>query len=159
MEAELFKQEAPNTVANFLSYVENGFYENTLFHRVMVNFVIQGGGLNPGLYQKKSDKPIQNEATNGLKKRKIHLVHGAPAGPTLGNQSVFINMADNDFLDYTGGDNFGYCVFGRLNEGANIAIAISEAPTEDRAGFQNVPTHDIVIETVELLSVEKGQEP
>ena len=73
MEAELFKQEAPNTVANFLSYVENGFYENTLFHRVMVNFVIQGGGLNPGLYQKKSDKPIQNEATNGLKNEKFTL--------------------------------------------------------------------------------------
>lgn len=159
MEAELFPQEAPNTVANFLSYVKSGFYENTLFHRVMVNFVIQGGGLNPGLYQKKSDKPIQNEATNGLKNEKFTLSMARLPDPHSATSQFFINMTDNGFLDYAGEDNFGYCVFGRLNEGANIALAISEAPTEDRAGFQNVPTHDIVIETVELLSVEKGQEP
>ena len=105
MEAELFKQEAPNTVANFLSYVENGFYENTLFHRVMVNFVIQGGGLNPGLYQKKSDKPIQNEATNGLKNEKFTLSMARLPDPHSATSQFFINMADNDFLDYTGGDN------------------------------------------------------
>ena len=125
----------------------------------MVNFVIQGGGLNPGLYQKKSDKPIQNEATNGLKNENSPCPWRACRTHTRQPVSFLSTWPTTIFLDYTGGDNFGYCVFGRLNEGANIAIAISEAPTEDRAGFQNVPTHDIVIETVELLSVEKGQEP
>ena len=158
MEAELFKQEAPNTVANFLSYVENGFYENTLFLSRNGQFC-DSRRRSKSRFVSKKERQADTKPTNGLKNEKFTLSMARLPDPHSATSQFFINMADNDFLDYTGGDNFGYCVFGRLNEGANIAIAISEAPTEDRAGFQNVPTHDIVIETVELLSVEKGQEP
>lgn len=151
MVAELYPDKAPATVANFLRYAQSGFYDNTLFHRVIPNFMIQGGGLEPGMYMKPNEAPIQNEAANGLKNEKFTLAMARTPDPHSATSQFFINVADNAFLDYTAptDEDFGYCVFGKLSEGMEIAMRISEVATETRTQYQDVPANDVIIETIE----------
>lgn len=156
MKAELFDDKAPQTVENFLKYVNNGFFNSTLFHRVIKGFMIQGGGLEAGMYLKVCDSPINNEASNGIKNEKFTLAMARTPDPHSATAQFFINVADNDFLDFTAptDEAFGYCVFGQLIEGIDIAVRISELPTESRSGYQDVPEQDVIIEAIELAIEE-----
>ncbi|MGI9297921.1 MAG: peptidylprolyl isomerase [Gammaproteobacteria bacterium] len=151
MTLELDAEKAPATAANFLRYVRAGFYTNTLFHRVISNFMIQGGGLERGMYLKPTEEALQNEAANGLKNKKFTVAMARLPTPHSATSQFFINVADNDFLDYTAPteEGFGYCVFGRVTEGADVAAAISEVKTGDRSGYKDVPEQDVVIESAE----------
>ena len=157
MIAELRPDLAPLTVANFLQYVRDNFYAGTLFHRVVAGFVIQGGGLGRGMYMKATRDPVDNEAANGLKNERFSLAMARLPTPHSATSQFFINLADNDFLDHTAptDEGFGYCVFGKLVDGMDVAVAIGAAPTEDRSNYQNVPAQDILIESVEVV----GEEP
>lgn len=158
MVLELDAEKAPLTVDNFLRYVREGFYDGTLFHRVIPNFMIQGGGLERGMHQKPAGEPVENEAANGLKNVKWTVAMARLPAPHSASSQFFINTADNDFLDYTAPteDGFGYCVFGRLVEGEEVAAAIAEVNTCERSGYKDVPEQDVVIESA---AVEDGEEP
>lgn len=158
MVAELYPEQAPATVANFMRYVEEGFYNNTLFHRVIPNFMIQGGGLEVGMHLKATGTAIKNEAANGLKNEKFTLAMARTPDPHSATSQFFINVADNAFLDYQEptDSGFGYCVFGRLIQGVDVALRISEVPTEERFSYQDVPVNDVIIETIE--EVKEGEE-
>ncbi|MCH9757671.1 MAG: peptidylprolyl isomerase [Proteobacteria bacterium] len=153
MVAEIQQDKAPATAANFMRYVQNGTYNNTLFHRVIQNFMVQGGGLEPGMYSKSNEAPIPNEAANGLKNEKFTLAMARTPDPHSATNQFFINVADNKFLDYTAptDEGFGYCVFGKLTEGMDIATRISEVPTEERFNYQDVPSQDVIIEAIEMI--------
>ena len=153
MVAQMLPDKAPKTVANFLAYVQRGFYAGTLFHRVIKGFMIQGGGLKAGMYSKATNEPIPNEAINGLQNKRFTLAMARTPDPHSATSQFFINMADNHFLDYTAPteDGFGYCVFGRLLEGLDVAMAISELATESRAGYKDVPVQNVTIETIEEI--------
>lgn len=160
MTAELFAEQAPATVANFLRYAAAGFYNNTLFHRVIPNFMIQGGGLEPGMYIKATEAPLENEAANGLKNEKFTLAMARTPDPNSATSQFFINIADNAFLDYSAPtpEGFGYCVFGRLVEGVDVALRIGDVQTEERAGYQDVPSNDVIIESVEEVTEDSRAE-
>lgn len=158
---ELHPDKAPATVANFVNYVKSGFYDGTLFHRVIANFMIQGGGLERGMYLKNpGGDHIQNEAANGLKNKKFTVAMARLPDPHSANCQFFINVADNDFLDYTAptDEGFGYCVFGRVAEGAEAVLAISEVKTCDRSNYKDVPEQDVVIESAEMEEEEAGED-
>ena len=150
--AELYPDKAPMTVANFLQYVKKGFYDNTLFHRTIPNFMIQGGGLERGMYLKATDEPIQNEAANGMKNKKFTLAMARLPAPHSASSQFFVNVADNNFLDYKAptDEEFGYCVFGKVIGGAEVVTTISDVKTGERSGYGDVPELDVVIETVEI---------
>lgn len=158
MFAELYPEQAPKTVESFLGYVRRGFYDNTLVHRVIRNFMIQGGGLEVGMYLKTTEPPIENEAANGLKNEKYSLAMARTPAPDSATSQFFINVADNASLDFTEPteSGFGYCVFGRLTEGADVALKISEATTGERAGYQDVPVQDVIIETITEMSADES---
>jgi peptidyl-prolyl cis-trans isomerase B (cyclophilin B) len=147
---ELDAEKAPKTVANFVAYVEAGHYNNTVFHRVIDGFMIQGGGFEPGMKQKATREPVENEAKNGLKN-----VHGSVAmartsDPHSASAQFFINVGDNGFLDYPGQDGWGYCVFGKVVEGLDVVEKIKNVKT-GRSGFhQDVPVEDVLIERAEV---------
>jgi peptidyl-prolyl cis-trans isomerase B (cyclophilin B) len=148
---QLDAEKAPNTVENFLEYVNSGFYNGTIFHRVMDNFMIQGGGFEPGMTQKKTNAPIKNEAANGLK-NDIYTVAMARTGdPHSATAQFFINVKNNDFLNYPGQDGWGYCVFGKVVEGKEVVDAIRQVKTGNRSGFQNVPLEDVIITSAEVV--------
>lgn len=154
MTAELNPEKAPMTVANFLRYVDRGFYNDTIFHRVIADFMIQGGGLMRGLAEKKKDEaPIQNEAANGLRNVKHTLAMARLPEPHSATGQFFINTADNPFLDYTAptSEGFGYCVFGRLIDGGEVADEINRIDTESRGGYDDVPVRDVVLELAERV--------
>ena len=153
MVLELDAEKAPMTVANFLRYVKSGFYDNTLFHRTIPNFMIQGGGLERGMYLKTTEDPIQNEAANGLKNTRFTVAMARLPAPHSASSQFFINVADNDFLDYTSPteEGFGYCVFGRVIEGADVVVSISEVKTGERSNYKDVPEQDVVIESAECV--------
>ena len=159
MIAELYAEQTPITVDNFLRYTRAGFYNNTLFHRVISNFMIQGGGLEHGMYSKATESPIQNEATNGLKNEKFTLAMARTPDPHSATSQFFINIADNFFLDHvsSAADKFGYCVFGRVTEGIDVALKISEVATEERSGYQDVPVQDVLIEVIEEVQNEPDE--
>jgi len=148
---QLDAEKAPNTVRNFLDYVNSGFYSNTLFHRVIDNFMIQGGGFEPGMKQKPVKAPIQNEAANGLKNDKYTIAMARTSDPNSATAQFFINVKDNDFLNYPGQDGWGYCVFGKVVEGMEVVDAIRKVKTGDRFGFQNVPLEDVIITKAEVV--------
>ncbi len=150
---ELFPDKAPNSVENFLTYVRAGFYEGTLFHRVISNFVVQGGGFGPDMEQKATYQPIENEAKNGLRNERGTIALARTSDPHSATSQFFINLADNDFLNYTSStpDGWGYCVFGRVAEGMRVVESISGVPTGSRHGFADVPLTDVVIENVEIV--------
>ena len=159
MTAELRPDLAPLTVANFLQYARDGFYDGTLFHRVIPGFVIQGGGLGRGMYMKATRDPVQNEAANGLKNERFTLAMARLPTAHSATSQFFINLADNQSLNHSAptDDGFGYCVFGKLTDGTDVATAIGAAQTESRSNYQDVPAQDIVIEAVEVAG--EGGEP
>jgi len=148
---QLDDEKAPNTVKNFLEYVNSGFYSNTIFHRVIGNFMIQGGGFEPGMKQKKTNAPIKNEAENGLKNDKYTVAMARTGDPHSATAQFFINVKDNGFLNYPGQDGWGYCVFGKVVEGTDVVDAIRNVKTGNRMGFQDVPLEDVVITKAEVV--------
>jgi peptidyl-prolyl cis-trans isomerase B (cyclophilin B) len=146
---QLDAEKAPNTVKNFLDYVNAGFYENTLFHRVIDGFMIQGGGFEPGLKQKAVNAPIQNEAANGLKNDKYTIAMARTSDPHSATAQFFINVTDNSFLNYTAANSqgYGYCVFGKVIEGMDVVDAIRKVKT----GSQDVPREDVIITKAEVI--------
>ena len=147
---ELDAAAAPKTVANILSYVDEGFYAGTLFHRVIPGFMIQGGGLTPDMANKPNHAPIENEAANGLKNDRGTLAMARTSIPHSATSQFFINLKDNDFLNFSSPSpqGFGYCVFGKVVEGMDVVDAISKQPTGNRAGHGDVPREDILIDSV-----------
>jgi len=144
---ELDSEHAPKTAENFLQYVRSGHYDNTLFHRVINGFMIQGGGFEPGMRQKPTSAPIQNEAANGLRNNKYTIAMARTSDPHSATSQFFINVADNDFLNHTApsGQGWGYCVFGKVVEGADVVDKIKSVRTGRSGGHQDVPEEDVVI--------------
>ncbi len=149
----LFEDKAPETVANFKEYVKAGHYDNTVFHRVISNFMIQGGGFEPGMKQKPTRAPIKNEANNGLSNMTGTIAMARTMDPHSATAQFFINVQDNGFLDHTAesAEGWGYCVFGKVIEGMDTVNAIRAVRTTMRAGHQDVPSDDVVIEKAEIL--------
>lgn len=150
---QLDAEKAPNTVKNFLEYVKNGSYDNTIFHRVIDNFMIQGGGFEPGMKQKPTLAPIQNEAANGLKNDKYTLAMARTGDPHSATAQFFINTKDNDFLNYTAANQqgYGYCVFGKVVEGMDVVDKIGKVKTGNSGGHGDVPKEDVIITKAELV--------
>lgn len=150
---QLDAEKAPVTVQNFLDYVNAGFYENTIFHRVIGNFMIQGGGFEPGMNQKKVNAPIKNEAANGLKNDKYTIAMARTGDPHSATAQFFINTGDdNSFLDYPGQDGWGYCVFGKVVEGMDVVDAIRKVKTGKSGFHSDVPKEDVIITKAEVVN-------
>jgi len=151
---QLNADKAPDTVANFIEYVKAGHYENTVFHRVIGNFMIQGGGFEPGM-KEKTDKraPIKNEANNGLPNKKYSVAMARTMDPHSASAQFFINVADNSFLNHTAPttQGWGYAVFGEVIEGQDVVDAIKGVATGSKAGHQDVPKEDVIIEKAEII--------
>lgn len=147
---ELDFEKAPNTAANFQKYAENGFYEGTIFHRVIDNFMVQGGGFTADMEQKEPNEPIENEADNGLKNDCYTLAMARTMDPHSATAQFFINVKDNDFLNHSGknAQGWGYCVFGKVVEGTDVVDQIKGVKTTMSAGHQDVPAEAITIEKV-----------
>ena len=158
---ELFPDKAPKTVENFLAYVDAGFYNNTLFHRVIKGFMIQGGGFTKGMKQKETRPPIPNEADNGLKNERGTLAMARTNQPHSATSQFFINLVDNKFLDHTGKNlrGWGYCVFGKVTDGMDVVDAIAKLPTGARYGMRDVPLEDVVILSVTRSSALSAPVP
>lgn len=152
---ELFADKAPVTVGNFLSYVDDHFYDNTIFHRVIKGFMIQGGGYTPDIHKKPTKAPITNEAENGLKNLRGTIAMARTMDPHSATSQFFINHVDNASLDYTASneEGFGYCVFGKVTAGMDVVDAIANVQTMTRHGMRDVPR-----ETVKIISVERIQQ-
>ena len=148
---ELDAEKAPASAKNFLDYAGSGFYNGTIFHRVIDGFMIQGGGFEPGMKQKPTKAPIQNEAANGLKNDNYTVAMARTGDPHSATAQFFINVNDNGFLNYPGQDGWGYAVFGRVVEGKEVVDAIRQVKTGNRSGSQNVPMDDVVITKAEVL--------
>jgi len=148
MTIELDAEKAPETVANFIKYVEDKHFDNTIFHRVIDGFMIQGGGFEPGMKQKATRDPVKNEANNGLKNEAYTLAMARTSNPHSATAQFFINVVDNDFLNHTAPtpQGWGYCVFGRVTEGRDVVDRIKKVRTGSRAGHQDVPQEDVIIE-------------
>jgi peptidyl-prolyl cis-trans isomerase B (cyclophilin B) len=150
---ELDSEKAPLTVQNFKDYVTSGHYDNTIFHRVIDGFMIQGGGFEPGLIQKPARAPIQNEAANGLKNDKYTIAMARTSDVHSASSQFFINVTDNDFLNYNSPtpQGFGYCVFGKVVEGQDVVDKIKKVKTGNRGGHQNVPIENVTVEKAEVV--------
>jgi cyclophilin family peptidyl-prolyl cis-trans isomerase len=144
---ELFTKESPESSANFLKYVDDGHYDGTLFHRVIPNFMIQGGGFAPRMEQKSTRPPIRNEATNGLENLRGTLAMARTDDIHSATAQFFINLVDNEFLNHAS-SNYGYAVFGRVTSGIGVIDAIAAAPTTRRRGHGDVPVDDVVVLSV-----------
>ncbi len=149
---ELDAAKAPETVKNFLAYVEAGHYGNTIFHRVIDGFMIQGGGFEPGMNQKPANAPIQNEAANGLKNDRYTIAMARTGDPHSATAQFFINVKDNAFLNHTApsGQGWGYCVFGKVVEGMDVVDKIKGVKTGAKGFHQDVPVDDVVIQKAEV---------
>lgn len=149
MKFELFADKAPDTVKNFLAYVDDRFYDGTIFHRVIPDFMIQGGGFQPGMTQKAAKPPIKNESTNGLSNTRGTIAMARTSVPDSATAQFFINVRDNGFLDRAQAqDGVGYCVFGKVTEGMDVVDKIKAAKTASRGGHGDVPVADVMIESV-----------
>lgn len=150
---ELDYDKAPETAKNFEQYVRDGFYDGLIFHRVISNFMIQGGGFEPGMTPRKTREPIQNEADNGLSNMQGTIAMARTMDPHSATAQFFINVENNGFLDHTAknAEGWGYCVFGKVVEGMDTVNAIRAVRTTMRAGHQDVPADDVVIEKAEVL--------
>lgn len=150
---ELDAKAAPKTVANFERYVKEGFYNGTLFHRVIDGFMIQGGGFEAGMQHKEGHAPIENEAMNGLKNDKYTIAMARTSDPHSATSQFFINVSDNDYLNHTvpSGQGWGYAVFGRVVKGFDVIDRIAKVKTGSSRGFQDVPKEDVVIEKAEII--------
>lgn len=150
---ELFADKAPKTVENFKQYVRDGHYDNTIFHRVIGNFMIQGGGFEPGMKQKDTRDSIENEANNGIGNKIGTIAMARTMEPHSASAQFFINVADNDFLNHSAPtiQGWGYAVFGQVVEGLDVVNQIKAVSTTMRAGHQDVPVEDVIIERAELV--------
>lgn len=152
IELELDAEKAPISVANFVSYVKNGHYDGTIFHRVIPTFMIQGGGFTPDLQQKPTDAPIENESKNGLKNAKGTIAMARTREPNSATSQFFINVEDNTNLDYPSFDGFGYAVFGKVSKGLAVVEAIKGVETEQRMGPEKAfPVEPILIKSAKVL--------
>ncbi|MET3134418.1 peptidyl-prolyl cis-trans isomerase B (cyclophilin B) [Oxalobacteraceae bacterium GrIS 1.11] len=147
--AELDAEKAPKSVENFLAYMNAGHYNNTIFHRVIDGFMIQGGGFEPGMKQKAADKTVENEAKNGLKNDNYTLAMARTSDPHSASAQFFINIKNNSFLDYPGQDGWGYAVFGKVTGGKEVVDAIRAVKTSRTGMFADVPVTDVIIEKIE----------
>jgi len=151
---ELDAENAPKTVENFVSYASSGFYDGTIFHRVINNFMVQGGGFDADMRQKATEAPIDNEANNGLKNNRGTIAMARTMDPHSATAQFFINVSDNDFLNHTAENmqGWGYTVFGQVVEGEEVLDKIRVVPTGSQAGHQDVPVDPVVIESVTVLN-------
>jgi len=148
---ELDTDKAPKTVENFLNYVKSGHYDGTIFHRVIDGFMIQGGGFSPDMRQKPTEDPVENEANNGLTNDRYTIAMARTSDPHSASAQFFINVNDNDFLNFPGSDGWGYCVFGKVTSGTEVVDTIGKVETGRRSMFSDVPTEDVVIEKAEIV--------
>lgn len=150
---ELDAEKAPKTVENFLQYVRDGFFDGTIFHRVIDGFMIQGGGFEPGMTQKPTRGTIENEAGNGLKNEVYTVAMARTSDPASATAQFFINIANNSFLNFTSPtpQGYGYAVFGKVVEGTDVIDKIKKVKTGNRAGHQDVPLEDVVITQAEIV--------
>ena len=150
---QLFADKAPKTVANFEQYVRDGHYDGTVFHRVINGFMIQGGGFAPGMIQKPTRDTIENEAGNGLSNKAYTVAMARTMAPHSASAQFFINVVDNDFLDFKSADaqGFGYCVFGEVVEGREVIDNIKTVKTGRRGMHQDVPMEDVIIEKADII--------
>ncbi|MEW8624846.1 MAG: peptidylprolyl isomerase [Candidatus Thiodiazotropha sp.] len=147
----LDQEKAPKTVENFLQYVRDGFYDGTIYHRVIKDFMIQGGGFTADMKKKKTREPVENEAKNGLKNKKGSIAMARTSAPHSATAQFFINHKDNSFLDYPSRDGWGYAVFGKVTEGMDVVNAIAEQPTGVNSGMRDVPRSTVTIEKVSIV--------
>lgn len=152
IEVELNEEKAPVTSKNFISYVKKGFYDGTIFHRVIDGFMIQGGGMTPDMKEKKTDAPIKNEAQNGLKNEKGTIAMARTSDPHSASSQFFINVADNDFLNHTSVSSagWGYAVFGKVVKGMDVVNKIKNVKTTTKSGHSNVPVDPVIIKSAKL---------
>lgn len=149
---ELFDEEAPISAQNFLDYAKDGFYDGTIFHRVIDGFMIQGGGFTADMTQKKTNSPIKNESSNGLENKKYTLAMARTSVPDSATCQFFINTTDNDFLDKARSqDGVGYAVFGKVTDGQEVVDRIGKVATGVAAGMRDVPVETVIIEKVEIV--------
>ena len=150
---DLNNEKAPITTQNFIDYVNSGHFDNTIFHRVINDFMIQGGGFESGMSQKEARAPIQNEAANGLKNDAYTVAMARTSDVHSASSQFFINVADNGFLNYTSPttEGFGYCVFGKVVEGKDVVDKIKKVETGNKSGHQNVPLDDVIIQKAEEI--------
>lgn len=150
---ELDAGKAPASAENFLQYVKDGYYANTVFHRVIDGFMIQGGGFEPGMKQKPVREPVKNEAGNGLKNETYTVAMARTSDPHSATAQFFVNVSDNDFLNFRAAtpDAFGYCVFGKVVEGTDVVDKIKKVKTGSRGFHQDVPAEDVVIRNAEVV--------
>ncbi len=153
IEIELNHEKAPKTAANFEQYVRDGFYDGTLFHRVINGFMIQGGGMEPGMNQKQTRSPIENEANNGLKNDIGTIAMARTNDPHSASSQFFINVSNNDFLNFSSPtpSGWGYCVFGKVVNGMDVVDKIKTQKTGSKMGHQDVPVEDITIDSAEIV--------
>ena len=153
IDIELDHEHAPKSSANFEQYVRDGFYDGTIFHRVIKGFMIQGGGFERGMKEKATRAPIENEAANGLKNNKFTIAMARTSAPHSASSQFFINVVDNDFLNHTAPNpqGWGYAVFGKVTAGQNVVDEIARVPTSTHGFYGDVPVDDIVIEKAEIL--------
>ncbi|MDB5792492.1 MAG: peptidylprolyl isomerase [Massilia sp.] len=148
---ELDAEKAPKTVANFLDYVNKGHFSNTIFHRVIKDFMIQGGGFEPGMKQKATDATVENEGKNGLKNDKYTVAMARTSAPHSASAQFFINTKNNDFLNYPGQDGWGYAVFGKVTQGTEIVDELNNVKTSRSGMHSDVPAEPIIIEKAEVI--------
>jgi len=148
---ELDDAKAPKTVANFVEYVNAGHFSNTIFHRVIKDFMIQGGGFSPDMSQKPTDKTVENEAKNGLKNDKYTIAMARTMAPHSASAQFFINTKNNDFLNYPGQDGWGYAVFGKVVEGQDVVDQINTVKTGRSGMHSDVPSEAVIIEKAEIV--------
>ncbi len=148
---ELYEDAAPESVANFIEYVESGFYDGTIFHRVIDGFMVQGGGFEPGMKQKATRAPIRNEAKNGLLNEPGTLAMARTNDPHSATAQFFVNLVPNRALDYPSRDGWGYAVFGKVTEGFDVVQKIGKLPTTTVGPFQNTPVEPVLIESARLV--------
>jgi len=153
IELELDAEKAPKTVENFKQYVTEGFYDGTIFHRVISNFMIQGGGMLPNMKQKDTHDPVENEAANGLTNSRGSIAMARTPNPHSATSQFFINVVNNDFLNYSSPtpQGWGYCVFGKVTKGMETVDAIRAVKTGSASGHQDVPVQAVIIEKVEII--------
>jgi cyclophilin family peptidyl-prolyl cis-trans isomerase len=148
---ELYPDKAPKTVANFLQYVKSGHYKGTIFHRVIDNFMVQGGGFDQNMKEKPTKAPIENEANNGLKNEAYSVAMARTQDPHSATAQFFINVKDNAFLDYPSRDGWGYAVFGKVTKGTDVVDKIKKVETGNNGMHQNVPLKPVVIESASVI--------
>ena len=148
---ELDVEKAPKSVENFVTYVKSGHYDGTIFHRVIDGFMIQGGGFDPDMKQKSTNDPIDNEAETGLKNDRYTVAMARTSDPHSATAQFFINVGDNEFLNYPGSDGWGYAVFGKVSDGEDVVDAIRAVKTGRKSMFSDVPVETVVIEKAEVV--------